>query len=945
MNEPRPTESGAGNIGREMERLKARAQALEQLLAVHEQTVIVQADQLAKTVAELRRQADELTRSDKIIRESEARFRLAMDAANLGTWDWDIVIDRVTCSDNLTPLFGLPGGSEVTYAAFLDAVHPDDRDGVARAVEQVLRHDTEYAVEFRTRWRDETVHWIAMKGKLYRSVSGTPVRMIGIAMDITDRRRSEEALRASEERYRLLFERNPNPMWVYDLDTLAFLEVNQAAVYHYGYSRDEFLAMTIRDIRPPEDVPSLLRSVAREKEGYGHAGLWRHRKKDGTIIDVEIAGHTMAFGDRRAELILARDVTEQTRAEQALRHSEEQFTSFMDNLPGFAWIKDAAGRYLYTNKYFESVFSLYSARWFGRTDHDVFPPDIADQFVENDRRVLASGHEIRTTETFLLQDGPHVGLVTKFPILRPGGVMLVGGISIDITDRKQAEEALRASEERFQVFMNHSPAIAFIKDEEGRHLYVNEPFARCFGKPVGDWIGKTDAELWPEDIARQFRETDRMVLQGDKPVELEEVAPAADGTLRHWLVLKFPFKDGSGKKVLAGIALDITQRKYLEEQLRQAQKMEAIGRLAGGVAHDFNNLLTVISGYSELLQYHLRGNETLWKYAEQVKLAGDRGSALTRQLLAFSRQQVLRPEVLDLNAVITDLLDMLQRLIGEHIVLETALDPRPAFVKTDPGQLEQVLLNLAINARDAMPDGGLLRIETAHVRSDGTACEGLGRLAPGPYVRLTVRDTGCGMDDVTQARLFEPFFTTKDQGKGTGLGLATVYGIVTQSQGAITVESEPDRGTSFIIYLPVSEAAVDAPPERREAQEPQKGSETVLVVEDQQGVRGFLKNLLRLNGYRVLEASDGEEALRICRLHPGEIQLLLTDIVMPGMSGRELAERLSGEPGTPKVLFMSGYTDDAALHSAVADSDVAFLQKPFSPLALTRKIREVLDAR
>jgi two-component system, cell cycle sensor histidine kinase and response regulator CckA len=631
--------------------------------------------------------------------------------------------------------------------------------------------------------------------------------------------RSQQVLLESEERYRLLFEHNPNPMWVYDLQTLAFLAVNNAAIQHYGYSCDEFLSMTIKDIRPPEDIPALLEQVQQVSDGYGACGVWRHRKKNGTIIDVEITSHTVTFDRRTAALVLPRD----------------------------------------------------------------------------------------------------------------------------ITDRKRAEEAILASEQRFQVFMNNSPAVAFMKDEDGRYLYVNEPFARCFGRPQAEWIGKRDIDLWPEEVATCLRENDLAVMAGEHVVELEEVVPTPDGKPHYWLVFKFPFRDCSGNEVLAGIALDTTDRKRLEGQLRQAQKMEAIGQLAGGVAHDFNNLLTVISGYSELLQHHLSADDTLRRQAEQIKIAGDRATALTRQLLAFSRQQVLRPVVLDVNVIVANLLQMLPRLIGEHIELKTALDPRPTFVKTDPGQLEQVLLNLAINARDAMPDGGTLTIETSNVALDETACRRIGTISPGSFVQLTVHDTGCGIDAATQTRIFEPFFTTKDIGKGTGLGLATVYGIVTQSQGAISVNSAPGRGASFAVYFPASETKEEPADDGMIPTQSQAGWETVLVVEDQQSVRGFVRNLLMLNGYRVLEAADGSEAMDICRQHPGEIQLVVTDLVMPGMSGRVLAERLAKEQPKVKILYMSGYTDDSVVHTGVAQAGLAFLQKPFSPTTFTHKVREVLD--
>jgi nitrogen-specific signal transduction histidine kinase/CheY-like chemotaxis protein len=409
------------------------------------------------------------------------------------------------------------------------------------------------------------------------------------------------------------------------------------------------------------------------------------------------------------------------------------------------------------------------------------------------------------------------------------------------------------------------------------------------------------------------------------------------------MVFKFPFREASGRRLLAGMAIDITDRKQLEEQLRQAQKMEAIGRLAGGVAHDFNNLLTVISGYSELLQYRLATDQPLHKYAEHIKEAGDRATALTRQLLAFSRQQVLRPVVLDLNRAVQDVMQMLQRLIGEHIDLRVHLAPAPTFIKADPGQIEQVLLNLVLNARDAMPEGGRLTIETVNLELEEAASQRLGT-APGPCVQLTVTDTGCGMDVATQGRIFEPFFTTKDLGKGTGLGLATVYGIVMQSRGAITVDTAPGQGARFTIYFPKSDVvADDRETNQSRNAEPVIGSETILVVEDQDSVRGFLRNLLRLYGYDVLEASGGSEAIAICEEHAGKIDLLVTDVVMPGMSGRELAERIGAEQPAIKVLLISGYTDDPSIQTGGAQGGLAFLQKPFSPITLTQRIREVLD--
>ncbi len=512
----------------------------------------------------------------------------------------------------------------------------------------------------------------------------------------------------------------------------------------------------------------------------------------------------------------------------------------------------------------------------------------------------------------------------------------------NVSQRKKVEEALRRNERLTHNLVEHLPHRILVKDRESAYLFCNANFARDVGLPPEEIIGKDDFAFYPRPLADAYRADDREVMAMGVTKEIDE--PYLAGGQERWVhTVKVPFRDEQGEVVgVLGVIEDITERRQLEEQVRQSQKLEGIGLLAGGVAHDFNNLLTGILGYCDLASGRLSDSDPLAADVEQIRKCGERATTLTSQLLAFSRKQVLEVRVLDLNALVSDLDRMLQRLIGEDIDLQTVLAADLGPVRADPGQIQQVIMNLVLNARDAMPRGGRLALETANVDLDA---EYSGRhlgVSPGPYVMLAVTDTGCGMDEATMARIFEPFFTTKEQGKGTGLGLSTVYGIVKQSAGDLWCYSEPGKGTTFKIYLPrVGEVAAAV---MAESPAPVlRGSETVLVAEDDELVRKLIVKMLTGDGYKVIAASDGAEALQECETSQGPIDLLITDVVMPGMSGRELVQRLvKTRPGI-KVIFMSGYTDDAMLHHGMLEQGMAFVQKPFTRLSLNRKVREVLN--
>ncbi|WP_447973626.1 response regulator [Nitrospira sp. Kam-Ns4a] len=512
--------------------------------------------------------------------------------------------------------------------------------------------------------------------------------------------------------------------------------------------------------------------------------------------------------------------------------------------------------------------------------------------------------------------------------------------------RQRIEEALRKSEERFALICQTVNDVLWDWDLQTDAVWWNEGFQTRFGEPaeeIGSGIESWRSRLHPADRDRVLGGLEAVLASGRVRWSDEYRFRRADGSFASVLDRGYVIRDARGRPLrMVGTMLDLSEQKELEAQLRQAQKMEAIGQLAGGIAHDFNNLLTVITGYSQLLLEHLQTDEALRTQVEEIKKAGDRAAALTRQLLAFSRQQAVQPRLLDLNAVIRNVAQMLCRLLGERIDLHihAASDLWP--VKADPNQLEQVLMNLAVNARDAMPDGGRLTIATQNVELDRAYACTHPSVNPGPYVRLAVSDSGCGMDEATLARIFEPFFTTKEPGKGTGLGLPTVYGIVKQHGGSIVVSSEPGRGSSFTIYLPRADAPALVPP-AEEAAAPSRGTETILLVEDEEAVRRFARTVLEQHGYTVLEAETGAEALRISQAYGAPIHLLVTDLRMRGMSGEELAERLTRLAPAIKVLFMSGYCDRPLPHHGMHDPAAAYLQKPLTPEGLLRRVRAILD--
>jgi PAS domain S-box-containing protein len=637
------------------------------------------------------------------------------------------------------------------------------------------------------------------------------------------------------------------------------------------------------------------------------------------------------------------DVTEQRRAADRLRASEARFRTLVEHATDAFFLHDNQGTILDVNRQACESLGYSREELVGMRPAD-FEADADRAALEQIAARLDAGEVVTLDSHHRRKDG------TVFPVevrIRPfweGGRRFSVALARDITDRKRAERALVESHSLLNAVVEGTADAVFVKDLHGRYLMINSAGARFIGKSVEEVLGKDDQQLFTPDTAHAIMELDRRVMASGQSRTAEETATAA-GVTRTYLTTKGVYRDAQGKVIgLIGTAHDVTEEKRLEDQLRQAQKMEAVGRLAGGVAHDFNNLLTVINGYSEMLFNRLPADDPGRELLAQVRKSGERAARLTRQLLAFSRKQVLQPQVVSLNTLLGELRKLLRPLIGEDIELALVPAPLLGLARVDPGQFEQAVINLAVNARDAMPRGGRLTIETHNTELDEDYAGRHPEVRPGRYVLVAVSDTGQGMDETTRARIFEPFFTTKGPGKGTGLGLAMVYGFVKQSGGHVEVYSEWGRGTTFKVYLPRAEQttpSAKAPPDLLKVP---GGTETVLLVEDEDAVRTLSRLVLQSSGYTVLEARDGQEAVWVAQQHQGPIHILVTDLVMPRMSGRQLADLLTQARPHVRTLFMSGYTDEAVLRHGVLEASVAFLQKPFSPIGLARRVREVLDA-
>jgi PAS domain S-box-containing protein len=976
-------------------------------------------------------------------------------------------------------------------------VHPDDVSQARKLIGTLLEVPGK-PVKLQYRYAHRDGSWHHHEAYVQNLLEDPDIHgLVAHCRDVTDRCRAEDELRESEKQYRLLFQNNPNPMWVFDLETHAFLEVNESAIQHYGYTRAEFLAMTIADIGPPGKDGGK-ESVVPPQSGHGL--IWRHRRKNGTLIDVEVTWSPLDFRGRFAALTMAMDVTERrraehrnavfsklshrlssattaseaamliceasdelfrwgdfaldlydagrdevfsllnittvegqrvqipsspqpkttnalvrrviqngaelltamdsdeysaatmltpilkgervigliliqnhhpgayvhsdlemlqtladqcggalerVRAEQDLHETQQRFRDLFDHSPDAIFVEDLDGTVMDVNFAGCLLHGMSRDQLIGKNAlNDLVPASRREDF-RRDFQKLASGKQSWVVGESLTADGRATPVEVRAGRVQYGGKPSLLLHVRDITDRRAAETALQSSEALFRSVWENSVDGMRLTDENGIVVAVNDAYCKLVGLKTGELEGQPftvaygESENRAELVGRhrQYfaeRVTERKIQRQYRLHNGSEVN----------LEVTDSFIEVQGRPLLLlSLFRDVTTQHRLEEQLRQSQKMEAIGQLAGGVAHDFNNILTVIHGHASLLlAAGLEDNGA--RSAHQITQAAERAAGLTRQLLTFSRRQLIQPKKLDMNKIVGKMTEMLGRLLGEDIMLKLNYAQSPAFVEADAGMMEQVLLNLAVNARDAMPRGGELsvRISIVEINEDHVSRHLEAR--PGCFVCVSKSDTGCGIPAENLPRIFEPFFTTKEIGKGTGLGLATVYGIVKQHQGWIEVESVVGKGTTFRIYIPYVGKAL------AEGEKPatqflvRGGAETILLVEDETPVRELVAGILQNYGYHILQAATGAEAIKVWRNNKDKVALLLTDLIMPGgMNGRELAQTLWAERPGLKVVFTSGYSADIVGKDFKLESDTNFLQKPYHPHTLALNVRRCLDGK
>lgn len=883
-------------------------------------------------------------RMEAALRTSQERLTLALDAANDGLWDWDLRTNKTFFSLRYYGMLGFePGDFRAEFASFQQLLHPVDRERViARLTDYAAGRIADHAIEMRLRRKTGDWCWILSRGKVAeRDAQGQPVRVVGTHVDITDLKAAEVALRDSESRYRLLFQSNPQPMFVYDVETLAFRMVNDAAIQHYGYAREEFLALTLPGLHRPEDHPTLLRAVRTLPGKLRRPGVWRQRTKDGRLIDVEVATHDVSLENRPSRLVLANDVTERRQAEERLRSSEERLRLLFECAPDAYFLYDLAGVIVDGNQAAEALVGYRKEELVGK---NVFAANLIcaeDRPRAAERLALVGQHQqlgAPAEYDLCRKDGTRVPVEIRAYPIQIEGRSLILSIGRDVSERKRADARIREQ----AALLDKAPDAILVLDLAHRVAYWNHGAVAHFGWSAAEASGRSIRELISPE-PEPFDGACRTVLErGEWSGELSLVPRRGAPMLvqSRWSLVRD--EAGAPRSILC-INTDITEKKELETRFLQAQRLETIGTLAGGVAHDLNNILAPIVMASDLICVSAPPPDPASvDLLGTIRSSAQRGADIVRQLLTFARgiegdRLLLQPRYL-----IREMDKTIRGTFPKSIRLEASLGKDIWMVVGDAAQLHQVLLNLCVNARDAMPAGGVLALSAANFTVDDAFAQAVPGAQAGRYVCLRVRDTGSGIPPAIQGKIFDPFFTTKAPGKGTGLGLSTVLGIVKSHGGFIRVKSEAGQGAEFSVYLPASAEAETVVSPRTVSPPPHGAGGVVLVVDDEAPIRSVAKVVLEQQGHRVLTAGDGAEGLIGFVQHRAEIQLVVADLVMPNMDGLELSRSLRKLAPQLGIILATG-EDGPALRTDLAALGIkTLLAKPYDAQSLLAAVQDAL---
>lgn len=882
--------------------------------------------------------------AEEALRQSESLLRSIIENAGGLIWVKDLQGRYTLVNRFIEPFFGYKPQEFIGKTVF-DLFPQHDAEAYERNNQQVLETGETQTFEEIAVIDGKTRTFLSTKFPL-RNEIGEITSLAAVCTDITPQKEMEQTVRESEARLRAFVENAGDAFGLHNRGGI-IVDVNQQACDSLGYTREEIIGRPVTDFDVGIPQTLLLNITERLDRGETVTIESRHRRKDGSEFPTEVRVRPFWMNGERFSVSLARDISERKRIEAALQESEIRLRTLIDHASDGFFLRRRGGEILDVNQTACDSLGYTREELIGTNLHDyVIGLDEAD--VQDVVRRLDDGETVSIEARHKRKQGETFPVEIRIRPFWVNGERYSVSLVRDISERLLAEEELLSQQKFISRIAAASPHVFYVFDVQRKcGVYTNRQLASDLGfrgaeleQYQGDgFVGlmhPDDAKMLPILFARWENARDDDVL--DAEYRLRDVHGKW-----HWFISRDTvFSRSSDGRVeqLIGTAQDVTERKALEEQLRQAQKMEAIGQLAGGVAHDFNNLLTVVNGYCELLLADHRGDSVSRERILAIRDAGRSAASLTHQLLAFGRRALVTPRLIDLNDLIAKLESLLRPLLGEEIRIHTILEPGLPLLKADPNQIEQVLLNLAVNARDAMTRGGTLSVQTESVVLDRLPAETLHALQPGPYVQMTISDTGLGIDEHVLPRIFEPFFTTKEAGKGTGLGLAVVHGIITQSGGWIDVDSRAGHGTAFRILFPA--VPVEHSPPLAGTGESVRGSGSILLIEDEDAVRRIVKLALESHGYRVLEASGKLEVDQLIETGLDTIDLIVTDVVMPGKNGREIVDEIRRRyPGIP-ALFISGYTDDEVVKRGVFASTDAFLQKPFTPAVLTRKVHELL---